>query len=143
MGETPALDPGQVLGIVDGRDSEDVGNWLFARSPQWRLSVQVVAIDLSAACGCGCRAPQSRSTRSTWSSSTTSCAPKSGNASPACPCRRSRFIYPVRASRRRLMRAGDTLPGRARQGSAPCSQPMTPPGNCRPRGWSKNSSGPC
>jgi transposase len=42
------LDTGQVLGIVDGRDSEGVGNWLFARPLQWRLGVQVVAIDPSA-----------------------------------------------------------------------------------------------
>ncbi|WP_275216574.1 hypothetical protein [Pseudarthrobacter sp. H3Y2-7] len=26
------LDTGQVLGIVDGRDSEGVGDWLFARA---------------------------------------------------------------------------------------------------------------
>ena len=43
------LDTGGVLWIVDGRDSEDVGDWLFARSLQWRLGVQVVAIDPSAA----------------------------------------------------------------------------------------------
>lgn len=43
------LDTGQVFGIVDGRDSEGVGNWLFARSLQRRLGVQVVAIDPSAA----------------------------------------------------------------------------------------------
>jgi transposase len=43
------LDTGQVLGIVDGRDSEGVGDWLFARPLQWRLGVQVVAIDPSAA----------------------------------------------------------------------------------------------
>ena len=43
------LDTGQVLGIVDGRDSDGVGEWLFARPLQWRLGVQVVAIDPSAA----------------------------------------------------------------------------------------------
>ena len=43
------LDTGQVLGIVDGRDSTGVGNWLFKRPLQWRLGVQVVAIDPSAA----------------------------------------------------------------------------------------------
>nr|WP_275898058.1 transposase [Arthrobacter sp. Alg241-R88] len=43
------LDTGQVLGIVDGRDSEGVGDWPFARLLQWRLGVQVVAIDPSAA----------------------------------------------------------------------------------------------
>ena len=43
------LDTGQVLGIVDGRDHKGVGDWLFARPLQWRLGVQVVAIDPSAA----------------------------------------------------------------------------------------------
>ena len=43
------LDTGQVLGVVDGRDSKGVGDWLFARPLQWRLGVQVVAIDPSAA----------------------------------------------------------------------------------------------
>ena len=43
------LDTGQVLGIVDGRDHKGVGEWLFARPLQWRLGVQVVAIDPSAA----------------------------------------------------------------------------------------------
>jgi transposase len=43
------LDTGQLLGIVDGRDSEGVGDWLFARPFQWRLDVNVVAIDPSTA----------------------------------------------------------------------------------------------
>lgn len=43
------LDTGQVLGIVDGRDSRGVGDWLFKRPLEWRLGVQVVAIDPSAA----------------------------------------------------------------------------------------------
>jgi transposase len=43
------LDTGQVLGIVDGRDSAGVGDWLKARPLAWRLGVQVVAIDPSAA----------------------------------------------------------------------------------------------
>ncbi|WP_435875192.1 ISL3 family transposase [Pseudarthrobacter oxydans] len=43
------LDTGQVLGIVDGRDHKGVGDWLFARPLEWRLGVQVVAIDPSAA----------------------------------------------------------------------------------------------
>lgn len=43
------LDTGQVLGVVDGRDSEGIGNWLFNRPLAWRLGVQVVAIDPSAA----------------------------------------------------------------------------------------------
>ncbi len=42
---------GQVLGIVDGRDSAAVGGWLAARSPAWRDRIEVVAIDPSAAFG--------------------------------------------------------------------------------------------
>ena len=40
---------GQVLGIVDGRDSKAVEGWLMARSQSWRDRVEVVAIDPSAA----------------------------------------------------------------------------------------------
>jgi transposase len=40
---------GQVLGIVDGRDSATVGGWLAQRSPAWRARIEVVAIDPSAA----------------------------------------------------------------------------------------------
>jgi transposase len=43
------LDTGLVLGVVDGRGSAGVKAWLSARSPAWRASVQVVAIDPSAA----------------------------------------------------------------------------------------------
>jgi transposase len=40
---------GQVLGIVDGRDSVAVEGWLGARSQTWRDRISVVAIDPSAA----------------------------------------------------------------------------------------------
>lgn len=43
------LDTGQVLGVVDGRDTAGVAAWLTARSRGWREQVQVVAIDPSAA----------------------------------------------------------------------------------------------
>ncbi|MGN7200051.1 transposase [Arthrobacter sp. SAFR-044] len=43
------LDTGQVHGVVGGRDHKGVGGWLFARPLEWRLAVQVVAIDSSAA----------------------------------------------------------------------------------------------
>ena len=43
------LSTGQVLGIVDGRDSAAVGTWLSARSQAWRDRIEVVAIDPSAA----------------------------------------------------------------------------------------------
>jgi transposase len=42
---------GQVLGIVDGRDSATVGGWLAQRSAAWRARIEVVAIDPSAG-GC-------------------------------------------------------------------------------------------
>lgn len=43
------LATGQVLGIVDGRDSTAVGDWLAQRSEQWRERIEIVAIDPSAA----------------------------------------------------------------------------------------------
>ena len=43
------LDTGQVLGVVDGRDSAAVTAWLEARTVAWRDQVEVVAIDPSAA----------------------------------------------------------------------------------------------
>lgn len=43
------LDTGQVLGIVDGRDSAAVGDWLSQRSERWRERIEIVAIDPSAA----------------------------------------------------------------------------------------------
>lgn len=43
------LQTGQVIGVVDGRDSAAVATWLAARTPAWRGRVEVVAIDPSAA----------------------------------------------------------------------------------------------
>ena len=40
---------GQVLGVVDGRDSATVEAWLAARSPEWRARIEIMAIDPSAA----------------------------------------------------------------------------------------------
>lgn len=42
------LDTGIVLGVVEGRDSRCVGDWLTERDPSWREGVEVVAIDPSA-----------------------------------------------------------------------------------------------
>jgi transposase len=39
---------GQVLGVVDGRDSAAVEAWLGHRSQAWRDRIQIVAIDPSA-----------------------------------------------------------------------------------------------
>lgn len=79
------LDTRQVLGIVDGRDSEGVGDWLFARPLEWRLGVARSTRQRRSArrCGCGCHAPLSRSTHLTWSSSATTCSPRFGSASPS------------------------------------------------------------
>jgi transposase len=41
-------DCGQVLGVVDGRDSASVAAWLATRSQAWRDRIEVVAIDPSA-----------------------------------------------------------------------------------------------
>lgn len=43
------LDTGPVLGVVDGRDSCCVSDWLKERDTSWRARVEVVAIDPSAA----------------------------------------------------------------------------------------------
>jgi len=43
------LDSGQVIGVVDGRDSAAVKTWLKRRPRWWRHRVRVVAIDPSAA----------------------------------------------------------------------------------------------
>ena len=43
------LDTGQILGVVDGRDHTGAGDWLLQRPLPWRLGVQVVAVDPSAA----------------------------------------------------------------------------------------------
>ena len=43
------VDTGQVLGIVDGRDSRGVGAWLKARPATWLAGIETVGIDPSAA----------------------------------------------------------------------------------------------
>jgi transposase len=113
------LDTGQVLGIVDGRDSEGVGDWLFARPLQWRLGVQVVAIDPSAAF---------RKALPMWLPRTAVSVDafhlvKLGNdmltevrqrLTQQVHGWRGRPIEPVWANRRLLLRGGDTLSDRAR-----------------------------
>jgi transposase len=118
------LDTGQVLGIVAGRDSEGVGNWLFARPLEWRLGVQVVAIDPSAVFR---KALQMRLPRTAVSVDAFHLA-KLGNdvltgvrqrLTQQTHGRRGRGTDPVRANRRLLLlRAGDALSdrGRARLG---------------------------
>lgn len=43
------VDTGQVLGVVDGRDSKGIGDWLKGRSPAWLAGIATVGIDPSAA----------------------------------------------------------------------------------------------
>ncbi|MFJ6314434.1 ISL3 family transposase [Pseudarthrobacter oxydans] len=113
------LDTGQVLGIVDGRDSEGVGDWLFARPLEWRLGVQVVAIDPSAAFRKALRMWLPRTAVSVDAFHLV----KLGNdmltevrqrLTQQVHGRRGRSIDPVWANRRLLLRAGDTLSDRAR-----------------------------
>lgn len=113
------LDTGQVLGIVDGRDSGGVGDWLFARPLEWRLGVQVVAIDPSAAFRKALRMWLPRTAVSVDAFHLV----KLGNdmltevrqrLTQTVHGRRGRSIDPVWANRRLLLRAGDTLSDRAR-----------------------------
>ncbi|MDR7159813.1 ISL3 family transposase [Arthrobacter sp. BE255] len=113
------LDTEQVLGIVDGRDSEGVGDWLFARPLQWRLGVQVVAIDPSAAVRKALRMWLPRTAVSVDAFHLF----KLGNdmltevrqrLTQQVHGRRGRSIDPGWANRRLLLRAGDTLSDRAR-----------------------------
>jgi transposase len=112
------LDTGQVLGIVDGRDSEGVGEWLFARPLEWRLGVQVVAIDPSAAFRKALRMWLPRTAVSVDAFHLV----KLGNdmltevrqrLTQQVHGRRGRSIDPIWANRRLLLRAGDTLSDRA------------------------------
>jgi hypothetical protein len=63
------LDTGPVLGVVDGRDSAGVRDWLFARPLEWRLgsrwSRSTPRRRSARRCACGRRAPPSPSMPST------------------------------------------------------------------------------
>ena len=109
---------GQVLGVVDGRDSAGVGAWLAARSGTGRERVQVVAIDPSAAFA---RALREQLPRAAVSVDTFHLV-KLGNdmltgvrqrVSQEGKGRRGRGIDPAWTNRRLLLRAGDTLSTRA------------------------------
>jgi hypothetical protein len=49
MTTVAGLDTGQAMKVVDGRGHHGVYDYIFAPPLHWRLAVQVVAIDLSAA----------------------------------------------------------------------------------------------
>ncbi|WP_336853858.1 ISL3 family transposase [Sinomonas albida] len=113
------LDTGQVLGIVDGRDSTGVGDWLFARPLAWRLGVEVVAIDPSAAFRKALRMWLPRTAVSVDAFHLVSLANQAvtearQRLSQELKGRRGRTIDPGWANRRLLLRAADTLSDRAR-----------------------------
>jgi hypothetical protein len=112
------LDTGQVLGVVDGRDDNGVGDWLFARPLHWRLAVQVVAIDPSAALRKALRMWLPRTAVAVDHFHLISLANQAmtetrQNLSQHVKGRRGRAVDKAWAHRMLLLRAGDTLTGRA------------------------------
>ena len=108
------LDTGQVLGVVDGRDHKGVGDWLFARPLAWRLGVQVVAIDPSAAFRKALRMWLPRTAVAVDHFHLVSLANQAmtetrQNLSQQVKGRRGRAIDKAWAHRMLLLRAGDTL----------------------------------
>ncbi|GHG59713.1 ISL3 family transposase [Sinomonas cellulolyticus] len=114
------LDTGQVLGIVDGRDSTGVGEWLFARPLAWRLGVEVVAIDPSAAFRKALRMWLPRTAVSVDAFHLVSLANQAvtearQRLSQEIRGRRGRTTDPGWANRRLLLRAAETLSERGRK----------------------------
>lgn len=112
------LDTGQVLGVVDGRDHKGVGDWLFARPLEWRLAVQVVAIDPSAAFRKALRMWLPRTAVAVDHFHLISLANQAmtetrQNLSQQVKGRRGRAIDKAWAHRMLLLRGGDTLSCRA------------------------------
>lgn len=112
------LDTGQVLGVVDGRDHKGVGDWLFARPLAWRLAVQVVAIDPSAAFRKALRMWLPRTAVAVDHFHLVSLANQAvtetrQNLSQKVKGRRGRAVDKAWAHRMLLLRGGDTLSCRA------------------------------
>lgn len=112
------IDSGQVLGVVDGRDSAAIGAWLTARTAAWRNQVKVVAIDPSA--------PFRKALRDQLPHAQVSVDPfhlvKLANdcvtavrqrLARESKGRRGRLADPAWANRRLLLRGADTLTARA------------------------------
>jgi transposase len=113
------LDTGQVLGVVDGRDHKGVGEWLFKRPLDWRLGVQVVAIDPSAAFRKALRMWLPRTAVSVDAFHLVLLANNMltevrQRLTQEIKGRRGRTTDPVWANRRLLLRAGETLSDRGR-----------------------------
>ncbi|MEE2521551.1 ISL3 family transposase [Pseudarthrobacter sp. J47] len=112
------LDTGQVLGVVDGRDHKGVGDWLFVRPLEWRLGVQVVAIDPSAAFRKALRMWLPRTAVAVDHFHLISLANQAmtetrQNLSQQVKGRRGRAVDKAWAHRMLLLRGGDTLSCRA------------------------------
>jgi transposase len=113
------LDTGRVLGIVDGRDSTGVGDWLFARPLEWRLGVEVVAIDPSAAFRKALRMWLPRTAVSVDAFHLVKLANDAltearQRLTQELKGRRGRTVDPVWANRRLLLRGAETLSERGR-----------------------------
>lgn len=108
------LDTGAVLGVVDGRDSAGVGDWLKARDGDWRDRVEVVAIDPSAAFR---KAIAAHLPAAAVSVDAFHLVQLANQALTAVRQRRAREVHdrrgracdPAWANRRLLLRAADTL----------------------------------
>lgn len=103
---------------MDGRDHKGVGDWLFARPLVWRLGVQVVAIDPSAAFRKALRMWLPRTAVAVDHFHLVSLANQAvtearQNLSQQVKGRRGRGIDKAWAHRMLLLRAGDTLTGNA------------------------------
>ncbi|WP_258067298.1 transposase [Arthrobacter sp. GMC3] len=113
------LDTGQILGVVDGRDHTGVGAWLIKRPLDWRLGVQVVAIDPSAAFRKALRMWLPRTAESVDHFHLIQLANQALTEvrqalSHRVRGRRGRAVDPAWAHRMLLLRAGDSLSGSAR-----------------------------
>jgi transposase len=108
------VDTGQVLGVVDGRDSVGVGAWLTKRSQAWRDRVEVVAIDPSAAFRKALREHLPRAAVSVDAFHLVKAANDMLTAvrqrlAREHKGRRGRLVDPAWANRRLLLRGADTL----------------------------------
>jgi len=109
---------GRVLGVVDGRDSAGVGDWLAARTAAWRDAVEVVAIDPSAAFRKALREHLSQAAISVDAFHLVKLANDMLTAVRQRvireqKSRRGRLEDPAWVNRRLLLRAGNTLSPRA------------------------------
>ena len=140
-------DCGQVLGIVDGRDSAAVGGWLSERSPAWRNRIEVVAIDPSAAFRKAIteQLPNAKVSVDPFhlvQLANLMVTRVRQRLVREREHRRGRKIDPAWANRTLLLRGYDTLSDRERRpGCRRCSPATTPPTSCRRPGASRNNSG--